>query len=33
MIAAFVVVPLIITVSVLMGMLGRASRRAIDSVD
>jgi hypothetical protein len=31
MIAAFVVVPIIIAVSVFMGMLGRASRHAIDA--
>jgi len=32
-IAALVVVPIIIVVSIFMGMLGRASRRAIDAAD
>lgn len=32
-IAALVVVPIIIVVSIFMGMLGRASRHAIDAAD
>jgi heme/copper-type cytochrome/quinol oxidase subunit 4 len=32
-IAAFIFVPIIVVVSVSMGMLGRASRRAIDAAD